>query len=176
VKPSQRELRTCRSVQGTQKNTFHQLESLGFTGLEEFHKRWNRVLTVTQTESRERDRGREVLLTEEGRRGARGRRSTVGDGGRRWWEIAGGGEGVARETEKTAGEMSLWLGLGLEAFFKTRYGRTGQSTVPVRCTPDSAQGKGFLARGCRCTGHCTVQCPVHTGLSGEPIQREFGKF
>jgi hypothetical protein len=24
-------------------------------------------------------------------------------------------------------------------FLKTRYGRTGQSTVPVRCTPDSAQ-------------------------------------
>jgi hypothetical protein len=93
------------------------LESLGFIGFGEFHKRWKRVLTVTQSESRERDRGREVLLTEEGRRGARGRRSTVGDSGRRWWEIAGGGEGVARETERTAGEMSLWLGLGLEAFF-----------------------------------------------------------
>jgi hypothetical protein len=80
-------------------------------------------------------------------------------------------------------EKSLWLGLGLEAVFKTRYGHTGQSTVPVRCTPDSAQylsgepldsaqEKGYLARGCRCTGHCTVQCPVHTGLSGEPRQRE----
>jgi hypothetical protein len=30
----------------------------------------------------------------------------------------------------------------------------------------------FCARG-RCTGQCTVQCPVHTGLSGEPRQREF---
>jgi hypothetical protein len=57
-------------------------------------------------------------------------------------------------------------------FLKTEYGRTGQSTVPVRCTPNSAQESGILARSCRCTGHCTVQCLVHTGLSGEPRQRE----
>jgi hypothetical protein len=37
-------------------------------------------------------------------------------------------------------------GLGRErgkVFFKTGYGRTGQSIVPVRCTPDSAQKNGF---------------------------------
>lgn len=88
----------------------------------------------------------------------------------------------AQREKKASGSVAGW-----RRFFKTRYGRTGQSTVPVRCTPDSAQKlsgeppdsaqeKGFLARGCRCTGHCTVQCPVHTGLSGEPRQREDWKI
>jgi hypothetical protein len=96
------------------------------------------------------------------------RRSTAGE------QIAGEEEVVAGEgsnsqriesieEKRASGSVSGW-----RPFFKTRYGRTGQSTVPVRCTPDSAQEKGILARGCRCTGHCTVQCPVHTGLSGEP--------
>jgi hypothetical protein len=98
--------------------------------------------------------------------------SPVGGGRRRR-------EGDARETERStgggvngaSGSVSGW-----RPFFKTRYGRTGQSTVPVRCTPDSAQEIGFLARGCRCTGHCTVQRPVHTGLSGEPRQRGVWKI
>jgi hypothetical protein len=51
---------------------------------------------------------------------------------------AGEWESPKRQREAEGEEMSLWLGLGLEAFFKTRYGRTGQSTVHVRCTPDSA--------------------------------------
>jgi hypothetical protein len=41
--------------------------------------------------------------------------SPVGGG-----EVAGGGDGDARETERSTGggeEWSLWLGLGLEAFF-----------------------------------------------------------
>jgi hypothetical protein len=89
----------------------------------------------------------------------------------RGW-IAGERESKRREQraqrkKNASGSVSGW-----RPFFKTRYGRTGQSTVPVRCTPDSAQYKGIIARGCRCTGHCTVQCPVHTGLSGEPRQRE----
>jgi hypothetical protein len=75
----------------------------------------------------------------EGRRGAK---CCSPEREREGHEVAGGGEGDARETERSTGggeEWSLWLGLGLEAFFKTRYGRTGQSTVHVRCTPDSAQ-------------------------------------
>jgi hypothetical protein len=88
-------------------------------------------------------RGRRTrLLTEEGRRGAQGRRSTVGDGGHRWSEIAGGGVGVASGTERKAGGGE-WEPLARSRagglFFKTRYGCTGQSIVPVRCTPDSAQ-------------------------------------
>jgi hypothetical protein len=35
--------------------------------------------------------------------------------------------------------------------------------------------RSSCARG-RCTGQCTVQCLVHTGLSGEPRQREVLKF
>jgi hypothetical protein len=57
----------------------------------------------------------------------------------RWGEGRRRREGDARDRELGSEKMSLWLGCGLEAFFKTRYGRTGQSTVPVRCTPDSAQ-------------------------------------
>jgi hypothetical protein len=56
-------------------------------------------------------------------------------------EIAGEVIGLpeGREPESREGNESLGLGLGLEAFFKTHYGRTGQSTVPVRCTPDRAR-------------------------------------
>jgi hypothetical protein len=94
---------------------------------------------------------------------------------------------IARDREREAENREVEsAGLGRErgkVFLKTGYGRTGQSTVPVRCTPDSAQKlsgqppdsaqeNGVSARGSRCTGHCTVQCPVHTGLSGEPRQRE----
>jgi hypothetical protein len=44
------------------------------------------------------------------------------------------------ETEKRDREMVPCLGLGRgKDFLKTDYGRTGQSTVLVRCTPDSAQ-------------------------------------
>jgi hypothetical protein len=95
--------------------------------------------------------------------------------------------GESRELESGEETESLWLGSGWRRFFKTRYGRTGQSTVPVRCIPDSAQylsgeppdnaqENGICARGCRCTEHCTVQCPVHTGLSGYPRQKKILKF
>jgi hypothetical protein len=40
----------------------------------------------------------------------------------------------AQRKKRASGSVSGW-----RPFFKTRYGRTGQSTVPVRCTPDSAQ-------------------------------------
>jgi hypothetical protein len=79
---------------------------------------------------------------EEGRRGALGHRSMV---------VAGDGRSPARESkspkraesQRAEKEVGLWLGRGLEAFFKTRYRRTGQSTVPVRCTTDSAQKNGI---------------------------------
>jgi hypothetical protein len=40
-------------------------------------------------------------------------------------------------------------------FLKTEYGRTGQSTVPVRCTPDSLQ----CLSGAHWTAHSS--CPVN---------------
>jgi hypothetical protein len=48
----------------------------------------------------------------------------------------------ARNREPRQGTEKEVPGLGRERgkdFLKTGYGRTGQSTVPVRCTPDSAQ-------------------------------------
>jgi hypothetical protein len=56
-------------------------------------------------------------------------------------EVAGDG-GKAPETERGCSrgeEMSLGSARAEKSFLKTEYGRTGQSTVPVRCTPDSAQ-------------------------------------
>jgi hypothetical protein len=47
-------------------------------------------------------------------------------------------ETVAREET----EPGLGLGRG-KVFLKTEYRRTGQSTVHVRCTPDSAQENGI---------------------------------
>jgi hypothetical protein len=58
------------------------------------------------------------------------------------------GRSPAGEKRIAAGQRGGWqrrrsepgLGSGREEFFlKTEYGHTGQSTVPVRCTPDSAQ-------------------------------------
>jgi hypothetical protein len=128
------------------------------------------------TTKRGRGEQREDLLTEGGKERWQGCRSPVGDGGRRRRKFAGGGEENRQRTESAGEEEEIEPGHGLGQrgiFLKTEYGRTGQSTVPVRCTPDSAQENWILARGCRCTGHCTVQCPVHTGLSGEPRQRRF---
>jgi hypothetical protein len=98
------------------------LVALDFTGIHKiwiwYTRGWHCLSRETERE-REKQRGGKRLLTEEGRRGARGRRSTVGDGGRRWREIAG--EVGNRQAQKgSAGrekEVSLWLGLGLEAFF-----------------------------------------------------------
>ena len=93
---------------------------------------------------------------------------------RRGGEITGDGRNRLRPREprqRTERKCQASGARGGKIFLKTGYGRTGQSTVPVRCTPDSAQENGVPARGSRCTGHCTVQCPVHTGLSSEPSQR-----
>jgi hypothetical protein len=75
--------------------------------------------------------------------------------------MVAGEEEIARDRERGREQREVTAGLGRErgkVFLKTGYGHTGQSTVPVRCTPDSAQEKVILMRGCRCTGHCTVQC------------------
>ena len=51
--------------------------------------------------------------------------------------------GIAKNRDWAAGRKEqpegLWPGSGWRLFFKTRDGHTGQSTVAVRCTPDSAQ-------------------------------------
>jgi hypothetical protein len=94
---------------------------------------------VHSLENREREKTEEErrLLTE--RRGALvevAGGSPPGRGDRLWWE-------KSPETERAkAVNREEVPGLGRERgkdFLKTGYGRTGQSTVHVRCTPDSAQ-------------------------------------
>jgi hypothetical protein len=119
VKTLPKELRTCRSVQGTHRNTFHHLESLGFTGFGDFHKRWKwePLLTRTESERELRERWMGCSPRGRGRAQAHDRWSTVvADEGR---SPAGEWESPERQRE-SAGEMSLWLGLGLEAFFLKR--------------------------------------------------------
>jgi hypothetical protein len=50
--------------------------------------------------------------------------------------------------------------------------RTAHSSCPVNHLTTHRR-KGSARGGDWCIGQCTVQCPVHTGLSGEPRQREF---
>jgi hypothetical protein len=57
------------------------------------------------------------------------------EGRRRGGEIARGAERMPELRRKEASPRAR----AGEGFLKTVYGRTGQSTVPVPCTPDSAQ-------------------------------------
>jgi hypothetical protein len=99
VKPSQRELETCRDAQYTQRHTYHNMDSQDFTGFGIGQKgRGKRGASLPQTENkRERDRGRGELLTE------RGRGTSAGTGRRRIaagerWSPARGGK--SPETER----------------------------------------------------------------------------
>jgi hypothetical protein len=121
------------------------ISSIGFTGIGRFAKggrRGGEEADLSQgTERKKNRRQEEDLLTEGGKeRERRGRR--------RWWpemvaagEVAGWRKSPDAESWAAGRKEteSLWLGSGWRLFFKTRDGHTGQSTVPVRCTPDSAQ-------------------------------------
>jgi hypothetical protein len=123
--------------------TREHISQLGFTGI---HRIWRiaqrEEIGVLHCRDRQRERKgkrEQRMLTREGRREARGRRRV---GGRRRGEDAGDGEGTARAQRPGQRTDEMKPGLGRERgknFLKTEYGSTGQSTVPVRCTPDSAQ-------------------------------------
>ena len=120
------------------------IPSIGFTGIHRFGRfakgggEWNATETFNPRAGRLRE-GKELLTEGKGtgevagaRRGRwppvrEGRRRALGN--RRWTESTGAGW-------ETRG---FWPGSGWRPFFKTRDGHTGQSTVAVRCTPDSAQ-------------------------------------
>jgi hypothetical protein len=68
--------------------------------------------------------------------GAQGRRSTVVAGERT--SPARERESPERQREATDRETAWPRAREGKEFLKTEYGRTGQSTVPIRCTPDSA--------------------------------------
>jgi hypothetical protein len=91
------------------------------------------------THREKKEREREGFSPERGKGMSRSR---VAGGSPERREIAGDGEkspepeGRGRETENRGARPRA---RGGKDFLKTGYGRTGQSTVPVRCTPDSAQ-------------------------------------
>jgi hypothetical protein len=106
-------------------------------------------------------------LTRGGGRAQAGARPS--EHGRRRGEGRRRAEGVARDRESRGSgqrkntQPRARAGKG---FLKTVYGRTGQSTVPVWCTPDSAQERGYTraAAGApdsaQCSVRCTPDCPV----------------
>jgi hypothetical protein len=135
----------AKSLQGYIKGIMQCIPPTGFT---KFHKDLNfsqrrengASLPSSQRNKRVKGEERGEQLTERGRGQAQAqgrRRVAAGE------EIAGEGRENTRDREQALtgrNREPLARLCGLEAFFlKTRYGRTGQSTVPVRCTPDSAQ-------------------------------------
>jgi hypothetical protein len=103
--------------------------------------------------------------------------------------MAGGdlGSGEVEEIERQrAGpgvekSPSLGLGQGKDFFKNVSWAHwtvnsgcpvhTGQRTVTVRCPTGHGRTVAMPRAPSRCIGHCTVQCSVHTRLSGEPRQR-----
>jgi hypothetical protein len=93
------------------------MDSLGYTGFGILHKgeKWSASLPHSQRTREEEIEGekREVLLTERGRGRAQAqgrRRVTAGEG-------RSPARGSSRREQRAQGVKSLWLGLGLEAFF-----------------------------------------------------------
>jgi hypothetical protein len=117
-------------------NSFHQLDSQEFTDLEDLHK--GGVHCLTDREKREREGGQRAAH----RRGTEGvRRSPEMEAARERRSTAGAGKSPeTEETERGQGKNEAsGLARAGGRFFKMRDGHTGQSTVAVRCTPDSAQ-------------------------------------
>jgi hypothetical protein len=104
VKPSQRELETCRDAQNTQRHTYHNMDSQDFTGFGIGQKGWKqRCFTASDRELRERE--------DRGGREAAHRGALVGVAGARPESVhAGEGDrrrrgGIARDRERAlAGE------------------------------------------------------------------------
>jgi hypothetical protein len=131
----------AKDLQGYVIGTKEGISPTGFIGfhrvLKDLQKRGKGAALVAWTE---RKRDREEKLTErgkdEGDEVAGGWSRTVAAGALRSpVESPERERNRAQQGEKT----EPGLGSGREKFLKTEYGRTGQSTVPVRCTPDSAQ-------------------------------------
>jgi hypothetical protein len=113
-----------------------------------------------------------------------GRRSPVNAGGEGEeleiaWEL--------RDREQRGGNEARSRARARKVFFKNRLWahrtiysacpvHTGQHIMIVRWTTGQGSPVADLRTPSRCTGHCTVQCLVHIGLSGGPRQREFWIF
>jgi hypothetical protein len=89
----------------------------------------------------DRERGEEDQGCSPGRRAGTSRSNTTGARPPTREIVAdeGGDHPERREPENREKEVASGSGSGWRLFFKTHYGRPGQSTVPIWCTPDSAQ-------------------------------------
>jgi hypothetical protein len=141
----------ARNLQGCSIHTETHIPQHGCT---RFHRIWNfwaKGVEMGASAHQNREGGelreRWALLTEEGRRGARGRRSTVRDGGRRWWKIAG--EGRNRQAQR---ETAL-AGRRSEPLARSRAG--GLFLKRDMGAPDSLQ----CVSGAHRTAHSS--CPVN---------------
>jgi hypothetical protein len=115
LKPSQRELETCRDTEEIHRNISHHMDSQNLIGNWVWHSRGG--IGFTELWNREREE-RESCSPE--------RRTGTSTGGRRWGKIAVSERDrwrsdwtawEGRELESGEETESLWLGFGLEAIF-----------------------------------------------------------
>jgi hypothetical protein len=153
------------------------MDSLGYTGFGILHKgeKWSALLPHRQRTREKEIEGekREVLLTERGR----GRAQTQG----RWRVTTGEGRSPARESNRRETRaqrvMSLWLGLGLEAFFLKRDMGAPDSLQCLSGAHQTAHRRKDFQRAAagaldiaQCSVWCTPDCPV------SPDRGKIGKF
>jgi hypothetical protein len=131
---------------------------------------------------RRTERGKQ--LTREGKEMSTGRGSSP-EMGWRWWSPTrktGYGDRELSWGWRTREWKSMGSSSGEENFFKNELWahRTVNGcflvhiehwTFTVRCPTGQGRTVADPRAPSRCTRHCTVQCPVHIGLSGEPRQR-----
>ena len=98
--------------------------------------------------------------------------SAITAGGHRRWRQEETDKQEQRAGAARVKETEAWPRARAErAFLKTHYGHTGQRTITVWCPTGQGRTVAKPRALSRCTRHCIVQCPVHTGLSGEPRLR-----
>jgi hypothetical protein len=120
-------------------------------------------VSSTQTPEGFEKRGeRGEVLTREEEAEKQGLRGSPEHGRRRGGVVADEERAPRSLIERTRAKKKCpGLGRGRRKdYLKTDYGRTRQSTVPVRCTQDSAHQNVDLRTRGWCTGQCTPDCPV----------------
>jgi hypothetical protein len=131
----------ARNLQRCSRDTKEHIPPLGFTGISRIGYRDSRGGEASLNCETERKKGEKdlELLTRGERRPSRSTTTGARPPARR--NVAGEVESPERwRADRNREKKDSGLGLGQgEIFLKTSYGRTGQSTVSVRCTPDSAQ-------------------------------------
>jgi hypothetical protein len=170
----------AKNLQGYTMGTIEHIPPTGFIGFVKNLKNLQEVEkgAYCNTAGKETEGKRQMngLLTKR-KKASPGTRSPE-HGGRRWGRSPATGRSRQRQrgNGRWQGErLSLWLGRAGGLFFKRDMGAP-DSLQCLSGAHRTAHRKKDLARGCRCTGHSTVQCPVHTGLSGEPRQRRVWKI